>query len=243
MIGIFDSGIGGFGILRKIKLFIPYEDVYYYADNKNVPYGDKTISEIQSLTLAAIKFLEKKGCTIIVISCNTATTSGIDYYRKHSKAKIIGVVPVVKTAAQITQNNKIAILATQRTIANKYLDQLIEKFANKCQVKKIACIGWADAIENNKVTDVLLKKYLKKIDQEDVVVLGCTHFPLIKGQIQRLLGPEIRVIHSNEAVARHVMRVGIKYKLLYNKKRKAKYFFSCSGNKKLFQKAIKQYLT
>jgi glutamate racemase len=241
MIGIFDSGIGGFGILRKIKMFLPNEDVYYYADNKNVPYGDKTIPEIQALTLAAIKFLEKKGCTIIVISCNTATTSGIDIYRKHTKAKIIGVVPVVKTAAQITHNNKIAILATKRTIVNKYLDQLIAKFANKCEIKKIACIGWADAIEKNCVTDALLKKYLKKIKQEDVVILGCTHYPLIKGRIQNILGSEVRVIHSNEAVARHVMRVGTKYKLLNNKDNKAKYFFICSGNKKLFKQSIKQY--
>lgn len=242
MIGIFDSGLGGLSIFRKIKLFLPDEDIIYYADNAHTPYGDKSTAEVKQLALKALKYLEKKGCQIIVIACNTATTSGIDFYRQHIKARIIGVVPVIKTAAQLTNNSHIAILATQSTIKSPYLDNLIKKHAKKCRVKKIACPGLADAIEKNNVSDALLKKYLKKITDEDIIVLGCTHYSLIRGQIQKLVGPNKKVINSNEAVARHVMRLGLQYDLLSKKKRQAKYTFFCSGNKKIFKKRIKEII-
>lgn len=234
--------MGGLGIFRKIKLFLPYEDIVYYADNKNAPYGNKSEDKIKELTLNSLKLLEKKGCDIIVVACNTATTSGIDYYRKQIKAHIIGVVPVVKTAAQMTTKKRIAVLATKYTIQSRYLDDLIKKFAPKIKVKKIACEGWVKAIENNTVTDALLKKCLKNISNEDVVVLGCTHFTLIKGHIQRLLGPDAKVVSSNDAVARHVMRVGMKYRLLSNKPRKSKYIYLCSDNSKKYTDKIKQYV-
>lgn len=241
MIGVFDSGLGGLGIFRKIKMFLPYEDMIYYADNKNAPYGNKSEQKIKELTLNSLKLLEKKGCDIIVVACNTATTSGIDYYRKKIKACIIGVVPVVKTAAQMTTKKRIAVLATKYTVQSLYLDDLIKKFAPKIKVKKIACEGWVSAIEKNKVNDSLLKKCLKNISGEDVVVLGCTHFTLIKGHIQRLLGPDVKVISSNDAVARHVMRVGMKYNLLSKKIRKPKYIFLCSNNKQNYIKKISNY--
>lgn len=242
MIGIFDSGLGGLSIFRKIKLFLPDEDIVYFADTAHTPYGDKSTKQIKALTLLALKRLEKMGCQIIVIACNTATTSGIDFYRQQIKARIIGVVPVIKTAASLTNNGRIAILATQSTIKSQYLDNLIKKYAKKCRVKKIACPGLADAIEKNNVSDSLLRKYLKKITNEDIIVLGCTHYSLIRGQIQRLVGPDKKVINSNEAVARHVMRLGLQYHLLSKKKRRAKYIFLCSGNKKIFKKRIQEII-
>lgn len=243
MIGIFDSGLGGIGIFRKVRLFLPYEDMIYYADNANAPYGSKTEDEIRELTLKSIKILEKKGCKIIIIACNTATTAGINYFRKHTKAHLVGVVPVIKSAAQVSQNKKIAMLATPYTASNDYLDNLIKKYAPKHKIKKIACKDWVNAIEKNQVTDSVIKKCTSQIKSEDVIILGCTHFTLIKGHIQRLVGPDKVVMSSNDAVARHVMRIGIKYKLLHKRKRKPKYTFFCSGNKAKFLKMVKKYVS
>ncbi|MFH0818376.1 MAG: glutamate racemase [Patescibacteria group bacterium] len=242
MIGVFDSGLGGLGVFRKIKLFLPYEDIYYYADSANAPYGGKTKKQLQKLALNAILKLEKAGCNIIVVACNTATTAGIDYFRKHSKAYIIGVVPVIKTAVKMTENNKIALLATPFTVKSQYTANLIKKFANNKKISKIACPTWVKAIENDKITDKIITNCTQNIKDEDVVILGCTHFSLIKGRIQRAVGPDKMVISSNDAVARHVMRIGLKYKLLHKKPRQPKYTFQCSGDKAIFKSQIKKYL-
>lgn len=229
MIGIFDSGLGGIGIFKEIKKRLPHEDLLYYADNKHVPYGAKSKQEIQKLTLSALKRMEAFGCSMIVIACNTATTSGIDYYRQKIKLPLVGVVPVIKTAAALTKNKKIALLATPLTNKNIYIDQLIEKFAADCHINKIACPDWVMAVENQNINNALLNKYLRKITDEDVIVLGCTHFPLIKNRIQKQIGKKIIIIDSNSAVSRHVRRVAKTCGLLNRKNKPAKYFLACSG--------------
>ncbi|MBU0670942.1 glutamate racemase [Patescibacteria group bacterium] len=241
MIGIFDSGLGGLGIFKAIKKIIPEEDLYYFGDTANVPFGEKNNEELKDIILNGIKHLEEKGCNIIVLACNTASVLDINYFRKLSKVPIIAVVPVVKTAAGCTRNKKIALLATKATAKSHYTDYLIETFAPDCQVKKIPCPKLVTAIENDNISDKLIKTCLKKINKEDVIILGCTHYTLIKGQIQRIVGGKIQVIDSNEAVARQVLRVCTKEKLITFQK-EPKYTFDSSGDKKQFNKLVKKYL-
>ena len=160
MIGIFDSGLGGLSIYKQIRALLPKEDILYYADTANVPYGEKTEKEIRSFTLQSLEKMKEQGCNLIIIACNTATTSGIGYYRQNIDLPLIGVVPVIKTATQLTNNKKIALLATSKTVDSKYTDELINKFASDCEVTKIACPGWVQAIEDNQVTDDFLNQYL-----------------------------------------------------------------------------------
>lgn len=241
MIGIFDSGLGGLGIFKEIKKLLPKESIFYYADNQNIPYGGKSKARIRKLTLKALAKIRNRGCKIIVIACNTATTSGIDYYRRKMNLSLIGVVPVIKTAAALTKNKKIALLATPLTNKNKYISGLIKKFAKDCRVKKISCPDWVNAIEQNLVTDQLLNKCLKKITAEDVVILGCTHFPLIKARIQKLIGRNRQVIDSNAAVARHVKRV-MALENLFHPQKKPKYIFQGSDAQQNLLLKAKKYL-
>lgn len=245
MIGIYDSGIGGLGIFNAIKAILPQESIHYFGDTKYFPFGTKTGPEVQQFTLAGLQYLAKD-CSIIVIACNTASVNDLDFYRSKIAMPIIGVVPVIKTAAQLTQNNVIALMATPVTVKAPYTDTLIQQFAANKRVIKIGCTELADAIETGDFDtlethgNASLQEYLHQIETADVVVLGCTHYTLIKGQIQRLVGPDVKVIDSNEAVARQVLRV-IQSNTLFAPQIKPDYVFECSGEKEKFLEQVKKY--
>ena len=240
MIGIYDSGIGGLGIFNAVRQVLPRESMLYYGDTKHFPFGEKSSDQIRTLTLADVRHIEKT-CQMIVIACNTASVNDLDYYRAHSKVPIIGVVPVIKTAAQLTHTNVIALLATAVTVQAPYTDRLIQQFAPGKTIKKIACTGLADTIEHGDTTDEQLQPYLKEIAGADIVVLGCTHYTLIKGRIQRLVGPDVKVLDSNEAVARQTLRV-IQKNNLVQVNNQPHYIFECSGNRAHFLEQVKKYV-
>lgn len=239
MIGIYDSGIGGLGIFNAIKQVLPTVSILYYGDTYYFPFGDRPNEEIRRITLDGLRKLEPR-CNIIVIACNTASVNDLDYYREHIKVPLVGVVPVIKTAAQLTRNNIIALLATSVTVTAEYTDRLIREFARHKTVRKIACNGLASAIENDTITEADLTAYLPQIADADIVVLGCTHYTLIKGKIQRLVGPDVKVIDSNDAVARQTLRMMQKHNLPMHEDQ-ATYIFECSGDKANFLEHVKQY--
>ncbi|MFA5995883.1 MAG: glutamate racemase [Patescibacteria group bacterium] len=238
MIGIYDSGIGGLGIFNAIKAVLPEESITYFGDTAYFPFGQRSTAEIKQITLASLKKLAEH-CNIVVIACNTASVSDLDYYRTNINIPIIGVVPVIKTASQLTQNNVIALLATPATVQAPYTDELIKKFAPNKQIIKIGCNDLAEQIEFGKTP--VLSNDIKQINNADVVVLGCTHYTLIKGLIQKVVGANVKVIDSNEAVARQVLRVMTKLNL-FQPAKNPQYLFSCSGNKEKFLGQVKKYI-
>src|SRR3989338_1013071 len=128
MIGIYDSGIGGLGIFNAIKQVLPYESILYYGDTAYFPFGSRQPSEVRRITTEALKKLAKQ-CTILVLACNTASVNDLDYFREQVTVPVVGVVPVIKTAAALTKNGKIALLGTTVTTTSAYTDQLIRDFA------------------------------------------------------------------------------------------------------------------
>lgn len=239
MIGIYDSGSGGISIFNTIKQVLPNESISYFADTRYFPFGSRSTTELRRIVLDSLKKLAEQ-CNVLVIACNTASVNNLDVYRTVIHKPVIGVVPVIKTAAALTKNGKIALLATTVTTESEYTDTLIRKFANHATVHKIACPGLADAIEHNTLTDELLKTYLAPIGEADIVILGSTHYTLIKGKIQRLVGPDVKVIDSNEAVARQTLRVLQKNNLMTNTMNPT-YSFECSGDRAAFLEQIKRY--
>jgi len=239
MIGIYDSGIGGLGIFNVIKQVLPQESILYYGDTKYFPFGERSAAEVKTITLAGMKKLAER-CSVIVIACNTASVNDLDYYREQVTVPIIGVVPVIKTAAQLTKNGQIALLATPITVAAPYTDKLITDFAPNKIVHKIACSGLADVIEHGEVTLEKLKPFIHDIGSADIIVLGCTHYTLMKGKIQHLVGPDVRVIDSNEAVARQTLRVLQRFNLSQPQAH-PQYLFECSGNQAEFLEQVKRY--
>lgn len=239
MIGIYDSGIGGLGIFNTIKQVLPQESILYYGDTRYFPFGERSAEDVKAITLAGMKKLAER-CHVIVIACNTASVNNLDYYRTQVSVPIIGVVPVIKTAAQLTKNGHIALLATPGTVMAPYTDQLIADFAPHSVVHKIPCAGLANAIEHGEATLEQLKPFIQDVGMADIIVLGCTHYTLAKGKIQHLVGPDVKVIDSNEAVARQTLRVLQRFNL-FHPQAQPQYLFDCSGNQAEFLEQVKRH--
>lgn len=213
-IGILDSGIGGLSIWREVIRELPLESTIYVADSKNCPYGEKSEQEVYKLTKRIVEFLVKKGSKLVVIACNTATVSALDKLRQDFKdLPIVGTVPVVKTAAQNSRNRKIGILSTTRTAKSEYQKNLTNTFAQGCEIVNWGTDKLVPFIEKGDTDSLELKKNLIseleafKKAQIDSLALGCTHFPFLRKEIQKILGSNIQIFDSGGAIARQVKRV------------------------------------
>lgn len=210
-IGFLDSGVGGLSILKEVKRVLPLENTIFFADQKNFPYGLKTGKELNSITKKVSDFLVSHNVKILVIACNTATCYSLKYLRSKFNIPIIGVVPAIKTAAKSSKKGKIVILSTPATSASYYLESLIEEFATNVKVLKIKCGGLEEAIEvsDHKKIAYLVNYYSKKIKNfgADAVVLGCTHYPIVKDKFKDLIGPGIKLVDSTAPVAKRIKEI------------------------------------
>jgi len=212
-IGILDSGLGGLTIWKEIEKQLPNESILYIGDHVYQPYSGKSVRVIRQRVKRLITFLLERQAKLIVVACNTATVAGIDVYRRwFPTVPIIGVVPVVKTAATITKTKHIAVISTPYTAASRYQKWLIQSFANGCTVENIGVPDLAAIIEQGKTGGrgtAILHRYLDPITKKniDVIALGCTHYPFIKETIQTIVGKGVAVIDSGGAVARHAARI------------------------------------
>lgn len=238
-IGVLDSGIGGLSVFLEIKKLLPNEPIMYVCDSKNVPYSTKSDEEILKLASELVKFLLQQKCKLIIVACNTITVSAIDKLRnKFTNISIIGTVPVVKTAAERTKTGKIGIFSTKKTAKSQYQKNLIEKFAAKLEVLDIGSDQIASRIEKgqfgSEFGNILKYELAPFVNSKiDVLALGCTHYPLVRGEIQKVLGSKIQVIDSGEAVARQAKRILENNNLFYEGSAVV-YTFYTSGSKKTF---------
>ena len=190
MIGVLDSGIGGVTVLKEIIKVLPNEKYLYYSDSINNPYGEKTEEEVYEIVNKIVKFLISKNCKAIVIACNTASAVCVEKLRKeYSNTIFIAIEPAYKMVYDYNRSGKTLVMATKRTLESKKFLKLYEKYNNHNTILK-ACSGLARLIENK--NDIEIEKYLNdNISQYkniDNVVLGCTHYPLIKNKIEQVLG-------------------------------------------------------
>ncbi len=207
-IGVFDSGVGGLSVLRELRQLLPKEDFLFFADQAHVPYGEKNQLELEDLTSRIALFLLERKVKLIVIACNTATCYAIDTLRERFSVPFVGVVPAVKPAVAQSVRKVVAILSTPATAKSPALQKLVDDFASDAQVLRIGCAGLEDAVEAGSIdspeTLRLLALYVSlAMDQEaDQIVLGCTHYPFLRDQIQKLAGPHVDIVDSGKAVAR-----------------------------------------
>lgn len=215
MIGVFDSGFGGLSVLDAIAQRLPRADLTYLADTAHVPYGDKPDDFITGRVLAIGRHLAAQGCDLIVVACNTATTTAIHALRDNLPGiPVVGVEPGVKPAAQTSQTRHIAVLVTEATAQSKRLAQLIESHATLVRVDVVPCHGWATHVETLRpFTGEFRAEVAARIRPllaagVDRIVLGCTHYAFLKPLIQPLLAPHVEFVDVAEAVARQVVRLG-----------------------------------
>lgn len=219
-IGVFDSGVGGLSIWNEIVSLLPYEDTIYLADSKHAPYGQKSKNDIINLCIKNTDYLLSRGCKIIVIACNTATTNAISYLRNHYDVPFIGIEPAIKPAALQSLTKSIGILATKGTLNSALFLKSSYKFANDVHIAEQIGEGLVELIESGQIQSsemtVLLKIYLDALLKQniDYLVLGCSHYPFLIPQIKKITKDKVIIIDSGEAVARQTKAVLIKNNLL-----------------------------
>lgn len=229
-IGILDSGIGGTTTLNEIKKLLPYEDFIYYADSKNNPYGSKSTEELYSIVKNIVDYLIEKEVKLIVIACNTATTKCINKLRENYKnIPFIGTEPAIKVACDNNYKNTL-VLATPGTIKSERTQELVNKNKKTNQnIYLLPCDYLANAIErnDNKEIDSLLYNYLTPYQNKNIdsIVLGCTHYPLIKDKIQSYFKDAV-IIDGNIGVAKRVKYILEINNLLGNNKGNIEYIYN-----------------
>jgi glutamate racemase len=213
-IGIFDSGIGGISVLRAIREQMPNESVMYFGDQGHVPYGSRSMEQIQNFSVGITKFLLKRNAKIIVVACNTASAAALKYLReKFPDVQFVGMEPAVKPAAEHTQTGKVGVLATPATFQGALYASVVERFANGVELLQSTCLGLVQQIEqgnlNGEETRKILEDALHPMREKniDTVVLGCTHYPFVIPLIQQIMGGNVRVIDPAPAVARQAQRL------------------------------------
>lgn len=207
-IGIFDSGIGGLTVVREIIKLLPGENLVYLGDTARVPYGTKSKNTVIRYAESNAKFLLSKGIKILIIACNTASAYSLDVLKDSLSVPVIGVIePGAKKAADITQNGNIGVIGTPSTIRSSAYNRALLKINNNLKVFQKSCPlfvplaeeGWLDGDVSLQVAE----KYLKEILDRgiDVLILGCTHYPLLKDTIKKVVGGDVILVDSAEETA------------------------------------------
>ena len=243
-IGVFDSGVGGISIWKEIINLLPNENTIYLADSKNAPYGQKSKEKILALSVKNTELLLLKGCKIIVVACNTATTNAITYLRENYDVPFIGIEPAIKPAALRTQTNAIGILATQGTLSSELFYKTSQNFTEGIRVIEQIGEGLVPLIENGQIEsdemDTLLKIYLNPMLEQhiDYLVLGCSHYPFLIPKIRKIVGNTITIIDSGEAVAKQTKAILEKSNLLTTMNQKPQHLLYSNTNIKTLQEIL-----
>ena len=210
-IGVFDSGLGGLTATQELKNLLPDEHIIYLGDSYNMPYGEKTKTQIIEMSLNDLSFLLAKDVKAVFVACGTATSNALDALMESSPVPVFGVVePAVREAINITKNGKIGVLATRASIQAGTYQRLIKEISPVVSVTAQACPKFATMVEDgifDKNDERVLKavmEYLPPLKQAgvDTVILGCTHYPLLADVISEYMGKDVKLISAGAAAAR-----------------------------------------
>ena len=249
-IGVFDSGLGGLTVLRELKKILPFENIVYFGDTGRVPYGSRSNSTIIRYAQQDESFLLSKNVKYIVAACGTV--SAVAYSTADAlPVPFMGVVEnSVKDAVNCTKNNKIGVIATAATINNGIHKQLIKAHLPEAEVFTVSCPlfvplveeGWVD--ENDVVVLNTVKRYLAPLKDAgiDTLILGCTHYPILKNAIRRVMGDDVTLINMGYSTARAVAEELKQRKLLNTEKLQPKHEFYVSDFTESFSKTAKTLL-
>ncbi len=231
-IGVFDSGLGGISVLHEIRRLLPNESLIYIADSAHVPYGEKSAEFIVERSLAVSEFLLAQPVKAIVVACNTATAAAISELRQRwPDVLIVGMEPAVKPAVQASKSGKIGVLATTGTLRSARFAALLERYACDVEVVTQPCPGLVELIEAGELhsapTRALLAAYLEPLLAVgcDTLILGCTHYPLLKPLLRTLVADDVQLIDTGEAVARRLHSELGKHELLAGEQQPIDHFY------------------
>lgn len=207
-IGVFDSGVGGLAVVNAIKKALPGYEVDYREDRQNIPYGDKTPEQLHKLVLPIMQDMAKT-CQVIVVACNTVTTTIIGKLRQELPVPLIGIEPMIKPAAKLSKSGVIAVCATPTTLASKRYAELKKLYINDTKILEPDCSDWTQMIENNKVDKQKIHERIEGVVRQgaDVIVLACTHYHWIKDEINKIVKGKAMVLQPEQPVIKQLKQV------------------------------------
>lgn len=210
-IGVFDSGMGGLTVAREIMRQIPNEKIIYFGDTARLPYGSKSQETVTRFSRQIVRFLRTFQVKTIVVACNTASAYALDELEQESDIPIIGVVkPGAKTAAEVTRNGRIGVIATEATIGSQIYTKYIKELNRDVTIYGKACPLFVPLVEEglwqDPVTDEIAKRYLAELIDLDIdaLILGCTHYPLIRSTLGRIMGEKVTLVNPAYETAREL---------------------------------------
>lgn len=248
-IGVIDSGVGGLTVAKEILRQLPKEEILYVGDTKRCPYGPRPFEEVRQYTFEMIDFLLEKRIKLLVIACNTATAAVLEEAKLKLNIPVVGVIyPGARTALKITKNNEIAVIGTTGTIKSEAYKQALHSINNHVEVFSLACPDFVPLVENGQFdgahTESVVRKSLEGLKnlKVDTLILGCTHYPLLRDVIARVVGKSICLISSGTETAREVSTVLYHGNLLYTGDRQPMHRYYTTGTNEAFYKIASQWL-
>jgi glutamate racemase len=212
-LGMFDSGIGGLTVLKEVRQLLPCEDIIYLGDTARVPYGNRSPETVVRYSLENALFLIEKGIKMLIVACNTSSALALAVLKRRLSIPVVGVIePPAKEAVKRTRKKKIGVIGTRATVASRAYEKAIKRLDPSVEVISRACPLFVpvveEGLEEDEVAGLLVEKYLGGLKDSaiDVLVMGCTHYPILAPRIRELLGEEVQIINTGRETAAEVQR-------------------------------------
>jgi glutamate racemase len=248
-IGVFDSGVGGLTVLHECLVTMPHEDFVYLGDHARLPYGPRSRDEVRRFAHEIGVYLERQGVKMVVVACNTATSVALPDLQEQLGVPVVSViVPEAHAAVQATRNRHIGLLATELTVASGRYESLVRTLDAGARFTAVACPKLVPLIEaGDTYSDDIaaaVREYAEPLKEAggDTVILGCTHYPLIRGMLQRELGRDVALVSAAEELAEEVAATLARKRIARDHGRRGSYRFACTGDAEAFAAVGRRFL-
>ena len=248
-VGVFDSGVGGLTVLHECLVTLPHEDFVYLGDHARLPYGPRPLDDVRSFAREIGAFLEGQDVKLIVVACNTVTSAALPQLQEELAVPVVGVIsPEAHAAVQATRNRRVGLLATQGTVDGGRYVELVHALDAGVEVWQAACPRLVPLIESDDpysaATEEVVREYAAPLKQAgvDTVILGCTHYPLIRPVFQRVFGREVTLVFSAEETAREVAETLARKRIENEPAREGTYRFLTTGDPVAFAEMGRRFL-
>lgn len=241
-IGVFDSGIGGMTVVSSIARVLPGERIFYFGDTARCPYGDRDATEVRRFAVESLDYLVRLGVKLLVVACNTATAIALPELSVRYDVPVIGVIqPGAHSALELSPTGRIGVIGTAVTVQSGAYAAEIHKLAPDVEVFSLACPPFVPLVESGQLTGAVVQGIVNQtlaplVEREvDVLIMGCTHYPLLQAAIQQAMGQRVRLISSAQETARQVQRVLTSERLLSNTASEEHQFFTTGDGTRMWQ--------
>ncbi|HZD87060.1 MAG TPA: glutamate racemase [Gaiellaceae bacterium] len=248
-VGVFDSGVGGLTVLHECLVSLPHEDFVYLGDHARLPYGPRPLGEVRRFAREIGAFLERQEVKLIVVACNTATSAALPRLQEELSVPVVGVLtPEAHAAVQATRNRRIGLLATQGTVESGRYRELVHALDAGVSFHAVACPRLVPLIEGDdpygEETEQAVREYAAPLREArvDTVILGCTHYPLIRHVFERVFGRDVTLVFSAEETAREVAETLARKGVENESEREGRYRFLTTGDPEAFREMGRRFL-